>query len=339
MKKIFSFSALAIIMILGVWIIFADDAMQSSPSSSGSSGSSSSSASSSSSQSSSTTSKSSSTQTNSAGQESESNSGTSEKSGTQSEAETKSETEVKKEGKESKKETEVIEEINGKKMKTKTKIENGKTEFVEKTVYIDESGNKVTIKTMKVISEGQELTRSTLKVKGIEIKEIQEGERLNTVFKATAKKTGKILGVFNTAINLETLINTQTGEIVKTAKPWWAFLIIDQDTSEICHNQENKLTNMVVKITEVKAHIEHGDSIGECPETCGDGLKTDAEECDDENTLNGDGCSNFCKIENPCKCKDTICSLNEDIYFQTSEIGETSCECFSEPRDDWTKVM
>ncbi|MBS3093675.1 DUF4215 domain-containing protein [Candidatus Pacearchaeota archaeon] len=279
-------------------------------------------------------------------------------------------------------------------MKTKTKIENGKTEFVEKTVYIDESGNKVTIKTMKVISEGQELTRSTLKVKGVEIntklsvtekinqngdvsikarlstgeeqditvmpdealqkaieelqttegfsielKEIQEGERLNTVFKATAKKTGKILGVFNTAINLETLINTQTGEIVKTAKPWWAFLIIDQDTSEICHNQENKLTNMVVKITEVKAHIEHGDSIGECPETCGDGLKTDAEECDDENTLNGDGCSNFCKIENPCKCKDTICSLNEDIYFQTSEIGETSCECFSEPRDDWTKVM
>src|SRR3989344_3870555 len=294
MKKIFSFSALAIIMILGVWIIFADDAMQSSPSSSGSSGSSSSSASSSSSQSSSTTSKSSSTQTNSAGQESESNSGTSEKSGTQSEAETKSETEAKKE-------TEVIEEINGKKMKTKTKIENGKTEFVEKTVYIDESGNKVTIKTMKVISEGQELTRSTLKVKGVEIntklsvtekinqngdvsikarlstgeeqditvmpdealqkaieelqttegfsielKEIQEGERLNTVFKATAKKTGKILGVFNTAINLETLINTQTGEIVKTAKPWWAFLIIDQDTSEICHNQENKLTNMVV---------------------------------------------------------------------------------------------
>ena len=29
----------------------------------------------------------------------------------------------------------------------------------------------------------------------------------------------------------------------------------------------------------------------------GDGIKVDKEECDDNNTSNGDGCSNVCKIE------------------------------------------
>lgn len=36
---------------------------------------------------------------------------------------------------------------------------------------------------------------------------------------------------------------------------------------------------------------------GTCTTACGDGLIAGTEECDDENTASGDGCSNTCTIE------------------------------------------
>uniref|UniRef100_A0A6B2KX99 PARP catalytic domain-containing protein n=1 Tax=Arcella intermedia TaxID=1963864 RepID=A0A6B2KX99_9EUKA len=39
-----------------------------------------------------------------------------------------------------------------------------------------------------------------------------------------------------------------------------------------------------------------------CESTCGDGIIVDNEECDDNNTLSGDGCSEYCIIESGWKC-------------------------------------
>lgn len=39
-------------------------------------------------------------------------------------------------------------------------------------------------------------------------------------------------------------------------------------------------------------------------EICGDGIKVDAmTECDDGNTVNGDGCSSTCTVEPGFKCE------------------------------------
>lgn len=397
MKNVFSI--LAILLILGLSFSIIAESMNSGQSESSSSSSpSSSSSGSSSSSSDASNSKSSDQSSSSKSQDSSSskttqresqNTGSSDKSSSKTSSENSNSGDSNSEKKVEKK----TEEINGKKVETTIKIKNGKTEIVEKTVYIDEAGNKVTIKQFSVDSEGVDKTTTVIKVKGAEVntkltvtekinqngdvtikarlssgaeqdinilpdealkkaleelqttngftfelKEVQKDEKTIAVFEAKAKKTGKILGLFNTQINLETLIDTQTGEIIKTTKPWWSFLMVGYDTEIICHIDNNQGTNVEVKLTEVKEHLEHGDGIGECPEVCGDGLKTDLEECDDGNAVNGDGCSEFCIVETPCECADTICPENEEVYFLTLETGETSCECLSEPIESWSKV-
>ena len=50
-----------------------------------------------------------------------------------------------------------------------------------------------------------------------------------------------------------------------------------------------------------------------CSTVCGDGLKRNQEQCDDGNTVNGDGCSSTCQIETAWSCNNdpvnTCCTL------------------------------
>ena len=39
-----------------------------------------------------------------------------------------------------------------------------------------------------------------------------------------------------------------------------------------------------------------------CIKNCGDGLKLASEDCDDFNTISGDGCSDQCQVENGYVC-------------------------------------
>jgi cysteine-rich repeat protein len=271
---------------------------------------------------------------------------------TATKSESKTETEIKIESGKSEQKTKT--EENGKKTETETEQKDGETKTEQKTEYVDEAGNKVTIKTKTVISEGVEQTKTTIKVKGAEVntklsvseqvnqngdvtikaklstgveqeiivmpdvalhtaleeletaqgftfelQEHTEGEKITTVFSAKAKKTGKVLGLFDTQVDLETLIDTQTGEIIQTHKPWWAFLIIGQNTADVCHVTEgNKRTDLSIPLTALKMHEEHGDTIGICPIICGDGLLIEGkEECDDGNLADEDGCSAVCTLE------------------------------------------
>ena len=47
---------------------------------------------------------------------------------------------------------------------------------------------------------------------------------------------------------------------------------------------------------------------GICEEICGDGLKVGNEECDDNNTKDGDGCSSKCKVETGYNCSHGVCT-------------------------------
>ena len=41
---------------------------------------------------------------------------------------------------------------------------------------------------------------------------------------------------------------------------------------------------------------------GNCVTKCGDGVLTENEECDDNNKVDGDGCSSSCKLEEGFSC-------------------------------------
>ena len=108
------------------------------------------------------------------------------------------------------------------------------------------------------------------------------------------------MGLFNTNVDLETLIDTETGEVIETNRPWWAFLVVGSDDATICHLEDethSKTANIL--ISEVKEHLSHGDSVGECVAVCGDGIiQEDSEQCDDGNILDGDECDSLCQVQN-----------------------------------------
>lgn len=61
----------------------------------------------------------------------------------------------------------------------------------------------------------------------IEIKEVGQGEKIQAAYEINAQKQVKILGVFQTQMQVKAQINTENGEIIRTEKPWWSFLAIE----------------------------------------------------------------------------------------------------------------
>ena len=46
-----------------------------------------------------------------------------------------------------------------------------------------------------------------------------------------------------------------------------------------------------------------------CKEICGDGLVVGIEQCDDKNTVDGDGCSSQCQLEPMYTCANNACTI------------------------------
>jgi cysteine-rich repeat protein len=68
----------------------------------------------------------------------------------------------------------------------------------------------------------------------------------------------------------------------------------------ICHNGSDGPKAIEVSENALKAHLGHGDTLGECVNLCGNGTEDAGEQCDDGNTANGDGCSSTCQNEPRC---------------------------------------
>jgi hypothetical protein len=58
----------------------------------------------------------------------------------------------------------------------------------------------------------------------IELKEVGKGDKTKPIYELTGKKNGKFLGIFKIQARVQTQIDAETGEIIKTTKPWWSFL-------------------------------------------------------------------------------------------------------------------
>ena len=71
-------------------------------------------------------------------------------------------------------------------------------------------------------------------------------------------------------------------------------------------------------------------SLSQCTPVCGDGLIRLTEECDDNNTDNGDGCSSTCQIEAFYLCFDepSSCFLSLNLTIDVESIDKTGCNSF-----------
>jgi len=162
------------------------------------------------------------------------------------------------------------------------------------------------------------------------IEESIEGEGRKAVFTAKARKSGRILGIFRKQVELETFIDIETGEIIKTNKPWWAFSVLKSNKMNICHvtsEDKNERFTINIAISAVKSHLDHGDDAGDCLAICGDGIivvgkdNVEIETCDDGNLIGGDGCSSSClkeRIDVVC-ILDTECSEGFSCWFKVPD--------------------
>lgn len=67
------------------------------------------------------------------------------------------------------------------------------------------------------------------------------------------------------------------------------------------------------------------DSSNTCVTKCGDGIIIGAEQCDDNNTADGDGCSSTCTIEPAFFCQSTPSACYPCLTYCLSCVDNVSC--------------
>lgn len=104
--------------------------------------------------------------------------------------------------------------------------ENGKTSFKAKL----SNGKNAEVKVMPDTASEKALERLRLKIcseeKGcsIELKEVSSGEKAKLAYEVKTQRTSRFLGMFKTQMNVEAQVDAESGEVIRTKKPWWAFL-------------------------------------------------------------------------------------------------------------------
>ncbi len=63
----------------------------------------------------------------------------------------------------------------------------------------------------------------------IELKEVGLGEQVRAVYEIQAQKEAKIFGLFKTRMQVKAQVDAENGEIIRTQKPWWAFLASESE--------------------------------------------------------------------------------------------------------------
>lgn len=109
---------------------------------------------------------------------------------------------------------------------------------------------------------------------------------------------GGIHGAQNGSVTLSDTPDPQTGEIYDDR-----FDIFDGGIYEIVVFQAERHTTQSNYQLTLSGFLNTGTSLCEGAE-CGDGFKSEAEECDDGNAFDGDGCSSACEIETGYICEE-----------------------------------
>ena len=100
------------------------------------------------------------------------------------------------------------------------------------------NGQDTEVKIMPDVASETALQRLRLKICSqenncsIELKEVGKKEDIQLAYELQAQRHVKILGLFKAKIQVKAQIDAETGEVIQTKKPWWAFLSSDDKNSE-----------------------------------------------------------------------------------------------------------
>ncbi|MDP2947426.1 MAG: PepSY domain-containing protein [Nanoarchaeota archaeon] len=86
------------------------------------------------------------------------------------------------------------------------------------------NGRKAEIKIMPETASAKAIEKLGELGFNITLKETGEGNSTKAVYELSSEKQGKFLGLFKTKGKVKVYVDTETGEIIKVRKPWWAFL-------------------------------------------------------------------------------------------------------------------
>jgi hypothetical protein len=171
---------------------------------------------------------------------------------------------------------------NAKPEKIKVETEEGKFHFRSKDGQTWEVKTKMQVKEQSgrykvVLGDGsesevnvfpEEVAGVVADVLGTENFSLELKEKKNkAVYSALNKRQVKLLGIFSAVMDEEVEIDPETGEIIGIDESWWAFLATGKSKVTICHvprGDPEAAHTITVGAPATKAHIGHGDYLGEC---------------------------------------------------------------------------
>ena len=133
--------------------------------------------------------------------------------------------------------------IGGTKVETSLEITSDSTsgEVVLSTEL--SNGRNVQMKIMPDVASEKALERLQLKNCvaedgcSIELKEVGAGDGAKLVYQVKTQKASRIFGLFRARMNVEAQVDAETGEIIRTRKPWWAFLAREAEDDSVASDE------------------------------------------------------------------------------------------------------
>ncbi len=62
----------------------------------------------------------------------------------------------------------------------------------------------------------------------IELKEVGSGNKTRAAYEVRAKKQSRVFGLFKKRMQVSSQVDAETGEVINSKKPWWAFLASEE---------------------------------------------------------------------------------------------------------------
>ena len=110
-------------------------------------------------------------------------------------------------------------------------MSDGQTMFKAKL----SNGRNAEIKVMPDTASETALARLRLRVCTaernctLELKEVGKNDEAKAAYEMNAEKPSKFLGIFKARMKIKAQIDAETGEVIQSKKPWWAFLASESE--------------------------------------------------------------------------------------------------------------
>lgn len=115
---------------------------------------------------------------------------------------------------------EIIQEKVQNKTKLQAKLSNGKNAEIK---IMPNTASEKALEQLRLRVCSQENNCS------IELKEVGSGEKAKLAYEIKTQRQSRVLGLFKAKMQVQAQIDAENGQVIKTNKPWWAFLATEPE--------------------------------------------------------------------------------------------------------------